>query len=205
MKTLKLFALIVMSALLTTSCEFFSGGDHPPVVGPIDEPKIIIDVQEAEDLYHRYGKEIAPILEKNNPGVQATRSLSIDYATLKQYLSFIEQEAKAANNTDITGLRIYFAKYEDSKNDGRATVFMNPLIKYGGAGINDDVAFAIDKRGASPKAVFVKDVITVPKDEDQTSNRTDFKMSIQGTVQSLAANNMPWRPPPPPPNDPDYQ
>ena len=73
---------------------------------------------------------------------------------------------------------------------------------YGVAGINDDVAFAIDKSGSRPKAVFVKDVIKVPSFRSKQANLT---MPVQGNIQSLAANRSPLRPPPPPPNDPDFQ
>jgi len=208
MKTIKLLALLFVSAIILEGCnEKPAHPGEPTVGGPIAPPKTIIDVQEAEDMYHRYGKDIAPILEKNKSNFKATRSLSIDYKTLKDYIAFIEQEAAEANKTEITGLRIYFAKYEDSKNDGRATVFLNPIMEYGGPGVNDDVAFAIDKSTNPSKAVFVKEVITVPRAENETTNRADLIMTVQGgkPIQSLAINGMPWRPPPPPPNDPDYQ
>ena len=153
-------------------------------------------------MYHRYGKDIVPILEKNNPNLKATRSLSIDYKTLKDYIAFIDQEAAAANDTKISGLRIYFAKYEDSKNDGRATVFLNPIMEAGAIGdLRDDVSFAIKTENGKSTAVPVGKLIKKPT---TGSNRADLTMPIQNGVQSLAANDFPWSPPPN--SDPDdYQ
>lgn len=219
MKSLK--TLFFVSLLLTglISCEQVTvppgSGVGEALEEPIAPPDIIISVQEAENLYHRYGEDRTNLIEssvnvddrgnpidKNDPSYfQATRSLSIDYDTLKSYLAFIEQQATDAN-TDITGLRIYFGQYTNGKNDGRATVFFNPLKKFGKDGVNDDVAFAIDNSGDKPTSVFVKDVIKIPGSKGNQANLT---MPVQGTIQSLAGNRLPWRPPPPPPNDPDYQ
>jgi len=197
MKTIKLLALLFVSAIILEGCN--EKPEQPSEGGSIPPPKIIIDVQEAEDMYHRYGKDIAPILEKNNPNLKATRSLSIDYKTLKDYLAFIDQEAGEADSTEITGLRIYFAKYDDSLNDGRATVFLNPIMEAGQKGdIRDDVAFAIKTDGNKSTAVPVGKLIKIPSEK---SNRADLTMPIQNGVQSLAGNSLPWNPPPK--NDPD--
>lgn len=200
MKTIKLLALLFVSVIILEGCN--EKPAHPTEGGSIPPPKIIIDVQEAEDMYHRYGKDIVPILEKNNPNLKATRSLSIDYNTLKDYLAFIEQEAEEANKTEISGLRIYFAKYEDSKNDGRATVFLNPIMEAGAIGdLRDDVSFAIKTENGKSTAVPVGKLIKKPT---TGSNRADLTMPIQNGVQSLAANDFPWSPPPN--SDPDdYQ
>lgn len=200
MKTIKLLALLFVSAIILEGCN--EKPEQPSEGGSIPPPKIIIDVQEAEDMYHRYGKDIAPILKKNNPNLKATRSLSIDYKTLKDYIAFIDQEAAAANDTKISGLRIYFAKYEDSKNDGRATVFLNPIMEAGAIGdLRDDVSFAIKTENGKSTAVPVGKLIKKPT---TGSNRADLTMPIQNGVQSLAANDFPWSPPPN--SDPDdYQ
>lgn len=212
MKTFKLLVLFCASALIFTSCnERQEAGVPKPLT--VDAPKIIIPVQEAENMYHRYGTDRVALIERtinvddqenpiasNDPAyVQATRSVTVDYKMLKQYIAFIEQESKKAN-TDITGLRLYFSQYAATKNDGRATIFMNPVMKYGSGGISDDVAFAIDNSGKKPVAVYVKDCYKMPGTK---SNQANLTMPVQGPIQSLAANNSPWRPPPT--NDPDYQ
>ncbi len=211
MKTLKMMALCYIGVLFFASCEQMPTAAEEPA--PIVAPDIIIPVQEAENMYHRYGEDRANLIEANiniddqgNPiasddpaYVQATRSLTVDYKQLKQYLAFIEQEA-ASTKTDITGLRIYLAQYGPSKNNGRSTVFLNPVKQYGDGGISDDVAFAIDKSGKEPKAVYVDQCFKVPS---QRSNQANLTMPVQGNIQSLAGNDFPFRPPPT--NDPDYQ
>ena len=213
MKKFKLLVLLCASTLLYTSCNENqeTGGPKPVAVGA---PDIIIPVQQAEDMYHRYGSGRASLIEstinvddQGNPiasddpsYVQATRSVTVDYKKLKQYIAFIEQESKKAN-TDITGLRLYFSQYAATENDGRASIFMNPVMKYGSGGISDDVAFAIDYTDGKPTSVYVKDCYKLPGSK---SNQANLTMPIQGNIQSLAANDFPFRPPPNG-GDPDYQ
>lgn len=210
MKQLKMTALVCLAVLAFISC---NQATDTTSTEPLLPPDMIITVQEAEDLYHRYGTDRTVLIENainvNDQGdsitmddpayVQATRSLTVDYTELKNYLAFIEEQASNAN-TDITGLRIYFGQYADSKNNGRATMFMNPVKKYGTGGITDDVAFAIDNSGRAPKAVYVKDCYKMPI---AGGNQANLTMPVQGTIQSLAGNDFPFRPPPT--NDPDYQ
>ncbi|WP_405211606.1 hypothetical protein [Dokdonia sp. Asnod2-E02] len=212
MKTIKLLALLFVSGLLILSC----GGepqtsDHEEEV--LLEPSTIIPLQDAEDMYHRYGTQRVSLIESvvnidedgntikpnDNRYIQATRSLSMDYKELKAYLTFIEQQAKLANDTKISGLRIYFSQYKQGENDGRATVFLNPIMEAGQKGdIRDDVAFAIKTDGNKSTAVPVGQLIKIPS---EISNRADLTMPIQNGVQSLAGNSLPWNPPPK--NDPD--
>lgn len=184
----------------------------------IKEPSIIISLDEAEELFENYGKFRVPLIEKfqnvddegnaldpnSETFVQATRSLSIDYKTLKDYLAFIEQET-ARTKTNITGLRIYFGLYgPKGLNPNAETVFLNPLMEYGKKGnIRDDVSFAIQEIGGNPAAVAVGKILGSFNEYDKPQG-TNLEMTVQGPVQSLAGDNLPWRPPPPPPNDPDY-
>lgn len=213
MKQLKMTALLCLVVLAFISCNQGTDTTSTASTEPLLPPDMIIPVQEAEDLYHRYGTDRTFLIENainvNDQGdpiamddpayVQATRSLTVDYKELKNYLAFIEQQASNAK-TDITGLRIYFGQYAASKNDGRATMFMNPVKKYGTGGITDDVAFAIDNSGRKPKAVYVKDCYKMP---NSAGNQANLTMPVQGTIQSLAGNDSPWRPPPNG-GDPDY-
>jgi len=220
MKKINIFTLIFCCAILIVSCEKKTGSAVLPAsIAPtaltqeeIPAPNMIISLQEAEDMYHRYGTTTAslieetinidregnPIAESSDQYVQATRSLSIDYKKLKEYLAFIEQEAGSAN-TDISGVRIYFSQYKKGENDGRASVFLNPLMEAGKKGdIRDDVSFAIATSRNKSKAVPVGKLIKVPT---TTSNKANLTMSIQDGVQSLAGNHFPWSPPPT--DDPD--
>lgn len=218
MKTCKFLAFLLLGGFLMLSCGGDPKGtphtdDHDEE--PLAAPSTIISLQEAEDMYHRYGNQRVPLIEKSvnidkdgdsiKPDderyVQATRALSMDYKDLKAYLAFIEQQAKSTK-TDISGLRIYFSQYKKGKNDGRATVFLNPIMEAGQKGdIRDDVAFAIKTDGKNKTAVPVGKLIKIPSEK---SNRADLTMPIQNGVQSLASNKSPWTPPPPY-NEDDYQ
>lgn len=217
MKTIKLLALLFVSGLLTLSC----GGepqtsDHEEE--PLAAPNSIITVQEAEALFTNYKNNRIPLIEEAqnigengeplNPNddnyLRATSSLSLTYSELQDYMKFIEQQAEKAN-TPITGLRIYFGQYgpKTGKYPNAETVFLNPLMKYSGStgDITHDVAFAIQDIGGNPTAVPVGDII---KGKSNQKGGTNLEMIIQGSVQSLAGNDMPRRPPPPLPNNPDY-
>lgn len=220
MKTLKLLAIFFGSALFFMSCDKEGHKKDAPPPPPaamapvvrIEAPSSIISVQEAEDMYYNYGEKTASLIEKamntdangkaissdDAKYVQATRSLSIDYKTLKQYLAFIEQEAKESK-TDITGLRIYLSSYSEKVNDGRTSVFLNPIMEAGDGGITDDVSFAIQTVGKTKKAIPVGKIVKVP---DSNTNKSNLEQEISGDgIQSLAANRFPWSPPPE--DDPD--
>lgn len=208
MKTLRHLLLILMSSLLFMSCWEHQTDEDPDTEEEIDEPKIIIPVQEAEDLFHRYGEERVPLIEEftnvdengepipmdDDRYIRATRSFSIDYETLQTYLKFIEQQADKSK-TDITGLRIYLAKYPQTRDDGRGTIFMNPLMKAGDSGIKDDISFAIEQKGDKYVAIPVADAFTVPK--RMNSKQANLRMIVVDGVQSLAGNHTIPRPPPP--------
>ncbi|WP_396598012.1 hypothetical protein [Dokdonia sp. R86516] len=216
MKTCKFLTFLLLGGFIMLSCGGETKGtphtdDHDEE--PLAVPSTIISLQEAEDMYHRFGNQRVPLIEKSvnidkegdsikpedDRYIQATRSLSMEYKDLKAYLAFIEEQAKLANDTKISGLRIYFSQYKKGKNDGRATVFLNPIMEAGQKGdIRDDVAFAIKTNGNKSTAVPVGKLIKIPSEK---SNRADLTMPIQNGVQSLAGNSLPWNPPPK--NDPD--
>lgn len=186
----------------------------------IEAPSVIIPIEDAQELFDNYGKRRVPLIEEfqnvdedgeaidpeSKGYVEATRSLSIDYKTLKDYMAFIESEASNAK-TPITGLRIYLGLYgPKGYNPNAETVFLNPLMEYGKKGnIRDDVSFAIQEIGGNPTAVAVGNILGTFDKEEKAAGGTNLEMTLQsGPVQSLAGNKFPFRPPPPPPNDPDY-
>ncbi len=230
MKKLKLIAILFGSALLFMSCDKKGHNDHepppptamaPPV--PVKAPSMIIPVQEAEDMFHRYKTEQVPVIEKafnidengksipaDDPRfISATTSITFDIKELKQYLKFIEQEADDTK-TEITGLRVYFSQYPDYSKlgGGRNTVFLNPLMEYGDKNsLIDDISFAI--RSTTVNGVTTKTAVPVSKcykepntNKSLTENEDDTTIIIED--QSLSGNRGGWRPPPE--NDPnDFQ
>jgi hypothetical protein len=78
-----------------------------------------------------------------------------DYATIKNYIAYIEQEAKAAN-VDISTLRIYFSNYsEDPKNvhPRQNSIMLSPTIKKG----DRDYLFYIGDLDGKAEAVLLND------------------------------------------------
>ncbi|WP_405227169.1 hypothetical protein [Dokdonia sp. Asnod1-B02] len=222
MKTCKFLTFLLLGGFLMLSCGGETKGtphtdDHDEE--PLAVPSSIITVQEAETLFKNYRENRISLIEKaqniskNGESldtidanyVRATTSLSIKYDDLKKYIEFIEEQAEKAD-TPITGLRIYLGQYgpKEGKNANTETIFLNPLMKYSGSNgdITNDVAFAVKDINGTATAVPVGDII---KEESRSRGKSNLEMSIQSSIQSLAGNTWPRRPPPPKPNDPDYQ
>ena len=176
------------------------------------QPSIIIPVEDAGALFKDYEyNRISLIESKQNTDsngnrissndkryIKATRSVTIDYEQLKEYLYFIEEQAAEAE-TEIKGLRIYFGKYPDSgrfptgnacKYPGAETVFMNPTMMHE----KDEVSFAIatNRKGGS-QAIPVGEILNTSKKGDQYGEET----------RSLAGNTF-TRIPPPDENNNDF-
>jgi len=168
-------------------------------------PEIIIPIADAETLYKDYkDNRVTLIEERQNTDddgqripkddeayIQATRSLTVDFAHLKSYIAFIEEEAQKTN-TPIKGLRIYLGRYPQSgrfpdgnpcKYPSSETVFINPTMEFKG----EEVSFAVvtSARGVS-RAIPVGQII-------DASERGE---SLGEDTQSLAGNTFHKRPPP---------
>lgn len=129
---IRTFASVLGLSLLMAGCKERPNPDVPSEPGQnIPAPKQIISNQEAKELFDSYGKTMVPYIEKiheDQPEFIPTRFISYDYKTLKDYLAYIEQEAKAAGNTEIGSIRIYLAAYP---NMGNNTVFLVPTTNFG--------------------------------------------------------------------------
>ena len=124
---LKLFltSLIVLGFL---SCE--TKKDKKPVMeqeaSDITAPKQIVSVAQAKSMYDAYGERRVGLIEKFENEQAPEKKFDVarfgyyDYNTIKDYLAYIEQEAKKAN-VEISTLRFYFSNYPDKKSfeDGR--------------------------------------------------------------------------------------
>tara|TARA_R110002049_G_scaffold355_1_gene2090 strand:+ start:2154 stop:2861 length:708 start_codon:yes stop_codon:yes gene_type:complete len=87
----------------------------------VDPPKQIISVSQAKEMYDSYEKRRIGIIkdyEGPNPDgteFEPTRYGWYDYETIKQYIAYIDQEAKEAG-VKISGLKLYFSNYPDADN-----------------------------------------------------------------------------------------
>ena len=96
----------------------------------VEAPVQIIQISDAKESYETYGKRRVPLIQKFEDSINRSRKSSkaqndmdskifdvgrfvyYDYETIKQYLAYIEQEAKKAN-VEISTLRFYFSNYPD--------------------------------------------------------------------------------------------
>lgn len=161
-----------------------------PAIEPVAAPKQIVEVSEAKDMYDRYGERRVPLIQRyedsinrgttndkmqqmpkgdaNKAQMQASpakfdvaRYVYYDYATIKNYIAYIEQEAKAAN-VEISTLRLYFSNYSDAEKfpDGspvlhprQNSIMLSPTIKKG----KQDYLFYIGENEGRAEAVLLND------------------------------------------------
>lgn len=114
--------------------------EKAPEEQEVNAPKDIIALEEAQKLYDTYTERRVPIIERyeeaHSEGIDVARFTSFDYATLKEYIAFIEQEAASAN-VAISSLRVYFGNYPPETESGsgyprKNTVFLVPTMTQDG-------------------------------------------------------------------------
>jgi hypothetical protein len=129
----------VAISLIVYSCT-----EQPPKV--VKAPGKIIPVAEAKQMYDNYTVRRVPLIQHYEDSINnyettfdVARYTYYDYATIKNYLAFIEQEAKLAN-VEISTLRFYFSNYPDTTTfkDGKRILhprqdsfFIEPTITKG--------------------------------------------------------------------------
>lgn len=96
----------------------------------VEPPKQIISLPQAQAMYRNYTERREPLIRRYEDSINIRRQDSAkfdvaryvhyDYATIKQYLAYIEQEARMAG-VDISTLRFYISNYPDQATfeDGR--------------------------------------------------------------------------------------
>ncbi len=155
MKTIKKPMLMAIGlAILTLSCEQ-QKKEHQPEPTPevekvVKAPEGIISLADADSLYVDYSdrraNNIAKIESQNQEDGKPfvpTRFVAFNIDTLKQYIAYVEQEAKKGG-TKTDSLRIYFGNYgkRNKKYLRRNTVFIVPAAEvdgdYGGIFIAAD-------------------------------------------------------------------
>lgn len=178
----------------------------------VKPPEQIISLEESKSLFDNYSRNRAGVIEnyemERHPKEEfhVARFVSWDYKTLKQYMAFIEQEAKDAE-VDISELRFYFANYPDKKDfpdkeriehARQNSIFILPAMEVDGK----DYGFYIGDDG---KAKLVKDAvgekgignITDDKEKAYASFAPSLSAPAAYTTQSLTLNRGNSAPPPP--------
>lgn len=116
-----LFAFLMLSFF--TQCEQKKKdqeqGEPPKEEEVVEPPAQIISLDQARETYTNYTERRVGLIEKSEAPkpdgskFEATRYTYYDYETMKQYMAYIEQEAKRAN-VKITSLRFYLSNYPDT-------------------------------------------------------------------------------------------
>src|SRR5690606_15391478 len=111
------FLLLFFINSIFFSCQNPNTHEEPPYTGA---PKQIISVQQAQRMYDAYTERRVPIIQRYEDSIAPdskkftpTRYAEYDLETIKQYIAFIEHEAKAVN-VDIKTLRFYLSNYPNS-------------------------------------------------------------------------------------------
>ncbi len=180
----------------------------------VEPPKGIISLEESKSLYDNYSKNRLDIIqqyeaERSTEKFEAARFTSFTYADIKQYIAYIEQEAKGAQ-VDISSLRFYFANYPDKANfpDGKKivhprqnSIFIVPTMETA----DGEYGFYIGEDG---KAKLIKNAVgeTAVGSTAKNGNKShasfapSFATSTMAESKSLNMNHGSSGPPP----DGDY-
>lgn len=95
--------------------------EEPPYTEEeVKAPEQIIPIVEAESFYNNYSKKMVSMIEANEaPNEDGSKFMAARYGdydieTIKTYIAYVEQEAKAAG-VKVETLRFYFSTYPDKK------------------------------------------------------------------------------------------
>lgn len=218
----KFLLFLAFGAFVFIACEDKPTSSH----GEVKPPKEIISVEQAKTLFEAYSDRRVPIIQayeaqQDTTSFNATRFGWYDYATLKQYMAYIEQEADKAG-VEISGISIYLGNYPNQPNfkDGKPikyprqnTNFFVPTMKYDG----QDMGFLVrtSEGGRKTTAIMIRDIVskmpdTSPNGSAYVNNKIENKLAgffmfnliaQDGGDKSLILNEAGLTPPPPKPTD----
>ncbi|MDP5228920.1 MAG: hypothetical protein NWQ38_00900 [Cellulophaga sp.] len=188
----------------------------------VKAPEKLISIKEAKDGYDTYTKKRVNIIEAsekpNEDGTKfvASRFGEYDIETVKNYIAFVEQEAKTAG-VKVETLRFYFSTYPDKKaysnkrdikHPRQNTFFILPTIKVDTinlgfyiktlsngkkeAALIRDYPYLIDKGLGNRKTTHKSYASMIPNFNSST---------FQDDEQSLIMNLSQMQPPPYPDTD----
>ncbi|MFT0716038.1 hypothetical protein [Flagellimonas lutimaris] len=201
-------ALLGFTFLVLGACQQGPKKEEP--TKPEEEvlpPEGIISLEESKSLYDNYTRNRVDMIQQFEDEREPegkfipARFTSFTYAEMKQYMTYVEQEAEAAG-VKVSSLRLYFANYPNKPDfpDGKKVVhprqnsiFIVPTTMIDG----EERGFYI---GADGKAKPIKGVVssseTGEKGEPNTSQASFAPSLFQGGSTSLNLNHGGSGPPP---------
>lgn len=150
-----------------------------------EAPKQIISLSEADSLYVNYQNRRASIIEKTEMSSQPdgkpfspTQFISFDIKVLKEYIGYVEQEAKKGGTT-ADSLRVYLGNYgaTSRKYPNKNTVFLIPTAEVNG----NYGAIFIDSEG---KAKLVRDWISAQQGANSIDGRQKAEAALIPTFSA---------------------
>lgn len=209
MKLLNFMIPLSMMALLLVDCKGNptnnedDGNNGPPTV--VEAPDMIIPIEKGAELFYNYRDNRIGLIEQYEDSLgivddyKATTSVTFDFEELKQYMKYVEKQAKKSK-TRIKGLRVYLGQYSDTKDEEHPraeTVFFNPTMNKDGS----EVSFAIQYQNGNNMAIPVGELLDYDK---KPAGRANLTLTVQDSIISLAGNQGHRRPPPKTGEDQDY-
>lgn len=205
--------LLFSFSLFLFSCQEPVTQTEPDYEGP---PKgHIISVERAQQMYDAYSQRRVPIIQEYEGSIVSdstkftpTRYAEYDLETIKQYIAYIEHEAKEAE-VEIKTLRFYLSNYPNSdkfpngdvvKYPRRNSFFVVPTMAFDG----ENVGFSVEEIDGKYRAVPIKKRSETPnkmQDSIKTErNEAGFfigsSAAILGSESSLILNDSNIMPPP---------
>ncbi|WP_349663338.1 hypothetical protein IZU89_11900 [Cellulophaga lytica] len=201
------YFILPLALLIVSSCNNpkEQKKEHPEPVKEVKPPTQIITTKKAQTLFDDYSKRRATLIkdfEDNevdpNSSFDVARYGYYDLKTLKNYIAFIEQEAKKAN-VEITNVRFYFGNYpKDSKykHPRQNTFFIAPTTTVDGK----DYPFSVITDGKTYKPKILKDNFLLQPSKQSTTEEASIFPKISffndDEEQSLILNHSNMVPPP---------
>jgi hypothetical protein len=180
---------------------------EPPQEEKVTPPEGIISLEESKSLYDNYTKNRVDMIQQYeaerspDEAFIPARLTAFTYADIKQYMAYVEQEAKEAG-VKIESLRFYFANYPDQERfpDGKKivhprqnSIFVVPTTMMDG----EEYGFYIDADGkAKPIKNLVGESSIGSMDKGNTSKASMVPTLFQKDVTSLNLNHGNSNPPP---------
>ena len=213
--------VLSLSVLNLSSCEEKMEKEKenlPEVMAPAQ----IVEIAQAKQMYDFYSDRRVPLIQRYEDSINRSkyndkirqqkkanvksgndndekkfdvaRYVSYDYKTIKQYLAFIEQEAKKAN-VEISGLRFYFSNYPDKPffdnkdsvlHPRQNSVMLSPTLKKG----KREYLFYIGGTEAQQEAVLLTDSFGPIKTEGMGATPTHGIRSYASIMPNLTNNTI---------------
>ncbi len=198
-KKLTLISSLILF-LLFLGCKEKEHQTEEPTVKP---PEQIITVKEAQVMFDNYTNRRVPLIQTYEDSINPKEKFDVarygyyDYKTIKNYIAFIEQEAKKAN-VEISTLRFYFSNYPNDtnlKHPRQNSFFILPTTMVDGK----EYGFSVlsDDRG-NYKAELLKNnfIIEPPTITEEASFLPKISFFKEDVEQSLIINESNISPPP---------